>query len=488
MKDYKKSFIRLTLMLTGAVLLVMNTIIFVYFYHTSIEELKTTMEQKLEPYDALRNLLPERPPAGTKSDAPSDTTTPDPAPLPDGTETGNTDNADDPDSSNRPDTPISPNNADSAASDAAPDQTGRKPGGPNPNAPNASANKNDSSEKLSGSVFVFFYNPEREQVLIISKDELQNSEELLDTAEKIYAEKEDFGILKSEDLYYYKQTTPHEIKIAIADRNFIRFAMLELSGVLALIFVCAMLLFYLISRKLSERAAKPLEEAIAREKQFITDASHDLKTPLTVILSNADILNKNPQSTVSEMQKWIDGTRQAAFGMKTLIEQMLVLSESETAASGEQAARQDIDFSDIVMQNALVLESVAYEKNIAYRTDIQPQIHIKGVESYVRRIVSSLIDNALKYEKAGGSVQIRLYRAGANVCFSVTNQPTVISEKDLPHIFERFYRSDKSRHNADSHGLGLAIVKNFTELMGGKISAISNEKDGTCFCVTFPAK
>lgn len=89
------------------------------------------------------------------------------------------------------------------------------------------ANKNDSSEKLSGSVFVFFYNPEREQVLIISKDELQNSEELLDTAEKIYAEKEDFGILKSEDLYYYKQTTPHEIKIAIADRNFIRFASLD---------------------------------------------------------------------------------------------------------------------------------------------------------------------------------------------------------------------------------------------------------------------
>lgn len=452
MKDYKKSFIRLTLMLTGAVLLVMNTIIFVYFYHTSIEELKTTMEQKLEPYDTLRNLLPERPPAGTKSDAP-----------------------------NRSDS------TDSAASDTAPDQTDRKPGGPNPNVPNA-ANKNDSSEKLSGSVFVFFYNPEREQVLIISKDELQDSEELLDTAEKIYAETEDFGILKSEDLYYYKQTTPHEIKIAIADRNFIRFAMLELLGVLALIFVCAMLLFYLISRKLSERAAKPLEEAITREKQFITDASHDLKTPLTVILSNADILNKSPQSTVSEMQKWIDGTRQAAFGMKTLIEQMLVLSESETAASGAQTARQDIDFSDIVMQNALVLESVAYEKNIAYRTDIQPQIHIKGVESYVRRIVSSLIDNALKYEKAGGSVQIRLYRAGANVCFSVTNRPTVIAEKDLPHIFERFYRSDRSRHNADSHGLGLAIVKNFTELMGGKISATSNEKDGTCFCVTFPAK
>lgn len=270
-------------------------------------------------------------------------------------------------------------------------------------------------------------------------------------------------------------------RLAIADRNFIRFAMLELSGVLALIFVCAMLLFYLISRKLSERAAKPLEEAIAREKQFITDASHDLKTPLTVILSNADILNKNPQSTVSEMQKWIDGTRQAAFGMKTLIEQMLVLSESETAASGEQAARQDIDFSDIVMQNALVLESVAYEKNIAYRTDIQPQIHIKGVESYVRRIVSSLIDNALKYENAGGSVQIRLYRAGANVCFSVTNQPTVISEKDLPHIFERFTGRINRGITPTAMALDLPSLRILPSLWVGKFRRQATKKTELAF-------
>lgn len=88
------------------------------------------------------------------------------------------------------------------------------------------------------------------------------------------------------------------------------------------IFFLAMLIFYFISKKLANRAAKPLEDAIAREKQFITDASHDLKTPLTVILSNADILSRNQACTVSEMSKWIDGTKQAASNMKELIEQM----------------------------------------------------------------------------------------------------------------------------------------------------------------------
>ena len=135
--------------------------------------------------------------------------------------------------------------------------------------------------------------------------------------------------------------------------------MLKLFAVLTGLFVLAMALFYLLSRKLADRAAKPLEEAVAREKQFITDASHDLKTPLTVILTNVDILGKSKSAFGSEAAKWLEGTKQAALNMKRLIEQMPVLSESETK---REEKWETVNFSDIAEQNALVTESVAYEK------------------------------------------------------------------------------------------------------------------------------
>ena len=303
----------------------------------------------------------------------------------------------------------------------------------------------------------------------------------MEIAQKIYAQKNDFGILKPENLYYYKQSTPNELKISVASGNFILFSILELFGVLMLIFILAMLIFYCISKKLADRAAKPLEDAITREKQFITDASHDLKTPLTVILSNTDILSRNQDCSVSEMSKWIDGTKQAAGNMKELIEQMLVLSESEAKT---EIQKRDVNISDIAEKNALVMESVAYEKNINYRTEIQPNIIIKGSADYVKRIVISLIENAIKYETDGGSICVSLNQSKKYVYFSVRNKSSVISKVDISHKFERFYRADKSRHADGSHGLGLAIVKNLTELMNGKIEVSSNEKDGTTFTVT----
>lgn len=442
MKNYKKSFIKSNLLLIGLVLFIMNAVIMVYSYHTSVDELKTVMQQKIEPYNTIRNILKEQPR------------------IEDGA------------------APEKPDGSNDKANDE------RMPGTTddfNAKMPPHDMPENDLSDKYSKSVYVFFYNIHEENVSIVSKDELQNNNELLGTAQKIYAQTNDFGFLKAENLYYYKQSTPNELKISIASGNFILFSMLELFAVLMFIFFLAMLIFYFISKKLANRAAKPLEDAIAREKQFITDASHDLKTPLTVILSNADILSRNQACTVSEMSKWIDGTKQAASNMKELIEQMLVLSESETKT---EIQKEDVNISDIAEKNALVMESVAYEKNIDYRTEIQPNIIIKGNADYVKRIVTSLIDNAIKYETEGGSICVSLHQSKKTVSFSVQNQSGVISKEDISHVFERFYRADKSRHADGSHGLGLAIVKNLTELMNGKIDVSSNEKDGTTFTVT----
>ena len=434
MKDYKKSFVIFNLLLIGAVLFVMNTAIMVYSYRTGVEELKTVMQQRIEPFNTIRNILRRQPQGGTPPE------------------------------------------------DAAPPDGGTPPEDANPPGRSTGTKARRRSDRYLRTVSVFFYNIDEDSVSVISKDELKSDDALLETARKIYAAREDFGTLGAEKLYYYKQSTPTELKIAVASRNFIRLSMLELFAVLAAIFVLSMLVFYFISRRLADRAAKPLEDAMAREKQFITDASHDLKTPLTVILSNMDILGRGQSGGEA---RWIDATKRAAEGMRRLIEQMLVLAESEAKT---EIKPERVDISDIAEQNALVMETVAYEKNIGYRTDIEPGLSIMGNADYTRRIVASLIDNAIKYEGSGGSIRISLKRGKKSVRFSVANRLGVISREDISHIFERFYRADKSRHTDGGHGLGLAIVKNLTELMDGKIGVTSTPEDGTCFTVEFPAK
>ncbi len=444
MSEYKKSFVKSNLLLIGLVLLIMNTVIAVYSYHTSVNELKMAMKQRIEPFNTIRNILRDRP---TENNG------------------------------------VPPENGGSGNAPSNDETPPERQNNFNPRPPMRNIPENVSPEKYSKSVYVFFYNINENNVSVISKDELENNNELLATAQKIYAQKSDFGVLKSENLYYYKQSSPNELKISVASRNFILFSMLKLFAVLLLIFVFAMLIFYCISKSLADRAAKPLEEAIAREKQFITDASHDLKTPLTVILSNADILSRNKTCSVSEMSKWIDGTKQAAINMRELIEQMLVLSESETKT---EIKKEDVNIFDIAEQNALVMESVAYEKGVDYKTDIQPGIIVKGNADYAKRIVASLIDNAIKYEPHGGCICISLSEGKKDVCFTVLNKTSVIPKEDTAHIFERFYRTDKSRRADGSHGLGLAIVKNLTELSGGKIEVSSSETNGTKFTVRLP--
>lgn len=227
MKNYKKSFIKSNLLLIGLVLFIMNAVIMVYSYHTSVDELKTVMQQKIEPYNTIRNILKEQP---RKEDGA---------------------------------VPEKPDGSNDKANDE------RMPGTTddfNAKMPPHDMPENDLSDKYSKSVYVFFYNIHEENVSIVSKDELQNNNELLGTAQKIYAQTNDFGFLKAENLYYYKQSTPNELKISIASGNFILFSMLELFAVLMFIFFLAMLIFYFISKKLANRAAKPLEDAIAREK------------------------------------------------------------------------------------------------------------------------------------------------------------------------------------------------------------------------------
>lgn len=221
-----------------------------------------------------------------------------------------------------------------------------------------------------------------------------------------------------------------------------------------------------------------------REKQFVADASHDLKTPLSVILANNSILMENPQTPVGELARWLDSTQESAKRMQRLIAEMLTLADVERQEA--RLSMEETDLAAIALKAELEVESLAYENGVTLETELPEQCMMLGNEDYLFRIVMSLLENALKYEPRGGTVRLRLATAKRKKELSVQNLGSLISQEDLPHVFDRFYRGDKSRNGSQrGFGLGLAITREMTERLGGTLSVISQPGEGTTFTVTF---
>lgn len=332
-------------------------------------------------------------------------------------------------------------------------------------------------------ILTVFYSREDDSYTLLSNSEVFSQEELPSLLHTIVSQEKNFGILYSQDAIYYRSgKTPY--KIAIASTDYIVHSVVNLVLVLLAVWVGAMLLFLLISIRLSAVAARPMEEAMQREKQFVADASHDLKTPLSVILANNSILMENPENKVGDLRRWLDSTQEAAKRMQKLIAEMLTLADVER--QDVPLVREKVDLANIAMKADLELESVAFEKNVTLEDDLPDRCMVTGNADYLMRIVMSLLENALKYEPSGGRVSIHLTQSKKKTVLSVCNQGNRIADEDLPHVFDRFYRSDKSRTNsAGSFGLGLAITKEMVERLGGTISVTSSQEEGTVFSVTF---
>ena len=332
-------------------------------------------------------------------------------------------------------------------------------------------------------ILTVFYSQENDSYTLLSNSEVFSQEELPSLLHTIVSQEKNFGILYSQDAIYYRSgKTPY--KIAIASTDYIVHSVVNLVLVLLAVWVGAMLLFLLISIRLSAVAARPMEEAMQREKQFVADASHDLKTPLSVILANNSILMENPENKVGDLRRWLDSTQEAAKRMQKLIAEMLTLADVER--QDVPLVREEVDLANIAMKADLELESVAFEKNVTLEDDLPDRCMVTGNADYLLRIVMSLLENALKYEPSGGRVSIHLTQSKKKTVLSVCNRGSRIADEDLPLVFDRFYRSDKSRTNsAGSFGLGLAITKEMVERLGGTISVTSSQEEGTVFSVTF---
>lgn len=251
------------------------------------------------------------------------------------------------------------------------------------------------------------------------------------------------------------------------------------------LFLGSMIIILFISLGLSWLAVKPVKKAWEQQKQFVADASHELKTPLTVILANNNIMMSHKSSTVEQEQKWLESTEDEAQHMKQLIDQMLFLAKSD--AGENQLQLSEVNFSEIVEGSALNFEPVAFEKEVLIDTEIAPDITIDGNQTQLNQLAHILIDNAVKYSDENSVIRIILSKKNDTVEFSVNNRGNVIAKEDIDHIFDRFYRAEKSR-TTKGYGLGLSIAQNIVQNMNGKLTVQSNQTDGTTFTAVFKTK
>lgn len=405
MKEYRKRFVQFNMLLIGLVLLIMMTVIAVYMYRDYYESLKNTMEQVVRPLDFL-------------SDARPDFSHMDVHDI------------------------LSPSADSSADQSVAQKQPNALPKN-GKNFPNDKPFFEQQKE-----IMTVFYTPasdsQEESISVLSQTDSFDEDVLSQLLSEVITQNKSFGVLSSYHAIYYYTGDQNLYRIALIPSSYITHSMISLLLVLALIFIGAMGCFLLVSIRLSKVAVRPMEEAMQREKQFVADASHDLKTPLSVILANNSILMENPSASVGSLSRWTDSTQAAAKKMQQLISEMLTLADVERKDT--PLPIQPLDAASVVTKAALQLESVAYEKNVELDTEgIPEELSFSSNEDYLQRIASSLIENAIKYEPEGGAVKITLTLEKKSVILSVHNKSSFISAEDLPHIFDRFYRADKSR-------------------------------------------
>ena len=217
---------------------------------------------------------------------------------------------------------------------------------------------------------------------------------------------------------------------------------------------------FAISLFLARRIVAPLEESFRKQKQFISDAGHELKTPVSVVSANAELLCRE----IGENQ-WLSNIRYENERMGNLVKQLLTLAKTENVS----VQTERLDFSRIVSGEILPFESVAFEQEVNLISDIANGIYVDGDSGRLKQLVSILIDNAIRHSESGGEVRAILKSDHGYAKLSVINDGKEIPPEQQKQIFERFYRIDTARSDDGHFGLGLAIAKAITDSHKGKI-------------------
>lgn len=326
---------------------------------------------------------------------------------------------------------------------------------------------------------------ENQEILSISKENVNVTDEFVEeVTQAVLDTDEEIGVFWDSQLRYLVRVTPEGTKIAFADMNREIERMTNLLTTMSLVGLGALGAFFLVSLYLAKWALKPVDEAWEKQKRFVADASHELKTPLTVILANTGILLSHKEDTIKNQAKWVEYTQAEANRMKKLVDDLLFLAKHDSEHKPQ--LQSEINLSDVLWGTILPFESLAFESGVEIDTEIASDLKIPGNEGQLRQLGVILIDNACKYAGKGGRVKVSLSKQAEGILLKINNTGTPISQEHLAHIFDRFYRAESARtRETGGYGLGLAIANTIVETHNGKISVTSNEKEGTTFQVLF---
>ncbi len=286
------------------------------------------------------------------------------------------------------------------------------------------------------------------------------------------------GVLTDYNLRYFKSYSEFRKAIVFADVSSEKAMIKGLVRNSVIIGLIGYVIFFLISLLLAKWVTKPVEKTWNEQKQFIADASHELKTPLTVIMTNAEMMNDKSYSE-KDRDSFAKNILSTSKRMRGLVESLLELARLDNNRA--PVKKESIDLSKLINDSILPFEPLFYENDTELSADIDKDIGIEGDKDKLRQVVNILLDNALKYSDPAEKVTIKLKRQSANCVLSVTGLGTPLSREECQNIFKRFYRVDKARNDGQSYGLGLSIADSIISEHNGKIWAESENGYNTFF-------
>ncbi|MBQ7132289.1 MAG: GHKL domain-containing protein [Oscillospiraceae bacterium] len=312
-------------------------------------------------------------------------------------------------------------------------------------------------------------------------------DDLKEACNDILDSEDDDGIVLVGDVEYrYLREVKNDYRtnIVLLDRTIEKNTLNRLLVILLSISGTSILIVLIISISLARWATNPIKEAWEKQKRFVADASHELKTPLTVIEANMDVVQSNPESTIASQEKWLDYIRTETERMSKLVYSLLYIAKTDSGE--EKAVMKKFNISETVVGVCLVFESLVFEKGRTLETAIASDLIINGDEDKIKQLVTILVDNALKHSDEKGRLYVTLDpdEKKGRVRLIVANTGEAIPHDAQEKVFERFYRVDKSRaRNTGGSGLGLSIAKGIVDEHGGKIDVYSSDDELTRFVV-----